>query len=89
MNIKSRENYLGWRSRFIVKLALFHFALVLGFDFLAIFAPSIITAPAWGDSVFTVGLVFALFIVLSVIFSTFYYAHRISKEESSILAEAE
>ena len=89
MSNKSRENFLAWRSRFIIKLALFHFALVLGFDFLSIYAPSIITSPAWGESVFTLGLVFALFIVLSVILSTFYYAYRVSKEESSTISGAD
>ena len=71
----------------MVKLALSHFALVLLFDLLAIYAPSVFSSPLFGDSAYTIGLIFALFIVVSVIASTFYYSYRITEEESKFLPE--
>jgi uncharacterized membrane protein (DUF485 family) len=81
------SSYIKWRSGFIIKLALFHFALILIFDALCIYAPDLITASAVGSSAITIGIVYALGIIMSVIFSTFYYSHRIAQEEM-ILAQA-
>ncbi len=85
---EAREIYLRWRNRFVIKLALYHFALVLIFDLLAIYAPTVFSAPIFADSAYTIGLVFALYIVASVIASTFYYSHRITIEESKFLPGA-
>ena len=71
------------RKALVLKLALFHFALVLLFDVLGVYAPGIMTRSIGGDSVFTIGIVFALGIVLSVIGSAFYYSGRISQEDRS------
>ncbi len=75
------DKYLKWRSGFIIKLALFHFALILTFDTLCIYAPKVITASLIADSAITVGVAYALGIVVSVICATFYYSHRITQEE--------
>ncbi|NKB36827.1 MAG: DUF485 domain-containing protein [Gammaproteobacteria bacterium] len=82
---KSRDVYLRWRNRFVLKLALYHFALVLLFDLLAIYAPTVFSSSIFADSAYTIGLVFALFIVVSVITSTFYYSYRITEKESKFL----
>ncbi len=74
------RSYIKWRNGFVVKLAVFHFALVLIFDALAIYTPSVLTVAAWTGSAFTVGVIYAFGIVLSVIISTFYYSHRINRE---------
>ena len=78
------NTYLKWRSAFILKLALFHFALILMFDALCIYAPKVITASIVTDSAITVGVVFTLGIVLSVICATFYYSYRITQEEMKL-----
>jgi uncharacterized membrane protein (DUF485 family) len=75
------SSYIKWRSGFIIKLALSHFALILVFDALCIYTPGFITASVLGNSAITVGVVYALGIVLSVICSTFYYSQRITQEE--------
>lgn len=80
---ESYVSYLKWRTRFILKLALFHFSLIIVFDVLAIFAPSIFSRAAWQGSAFTIGIVYALAIVFSVIASTFYYSRRINQHESN------
>ena len=41
------------------------------------------TTSIWKDSVFSIGVVYAFSIVLSVICSTFYYSYRINQEESA------
>ena len=79
----AHELYLKWRSNFVLKLTLFHFALILLFDVLAIYTPGIMSIPIWKDSGFTIGVVYAFCIVLSVISFTFYYSHRINQEESA------
>ena len=75
-------SYVKRRKKFILKLALFHFALVLVFDAVAIFEPTLFAMLVWSGSVFNVGLVYAFVVVFSVIASTFYYSHRINQEES-------
>ena len=80
---KARRVYLKWRSGFVLKLTLFHFALILLFDVLAIYSPGIMTTSIWKDSVFSIGVVYAFSIVLSVICFTFYYSYRINQEESA------
>ncbi len=74
------RSYIKWRNGFVVKLALFHFALVFIFDVLSVYFPSVMTAAAWKGSAFTIGVVYACGIVLSVILSTFYYSYRINQE---------
>ena len=83
-NTDAYKSYSRWRKYFVLKLILFHFALILLFDSLAIFFPHIMTRSIGMDSVFTLGIVFALGIVTSVIFSTFYYTHRINQEETDL-----
>lgn len=75
------DDYLAWRSRITIRLALFHFALILLFDFMAIYAPSVMSRAAWPGSAFTIGLVFAIGIVFSIITATFYYTHRLNRKE--------
>ena len=75
-------SYVKRRRKFILQLAIFHFALVLVFDVLAIFEPTFFAQAVWPGSVFNIGLIFAFTIVFSVIISTFYYSHRINQEES-------
>ena len=75
-------SYLKRRKKFILKLALFHFALVFVFDALAIFEPTLFALPMWPGSAFNIGLIYAFVIIFSVIASTFYYSHRINQEES-------
>jgi len=74
--------YLKWRRRFVLRLTLFHFALILLFDLAAVFLPGLMAGPIRDGSPFNFGLVFAIGIVFSVILSTFYYSHRINREES-------
>ena len=71
------------RKALVIKLALFHFSLVLLFDVLGVYAPDIMTRSIGSDSVFTIGIIFALGIVLSVMGSAFYYSGRISREDRS------
>lgn len=79
------QSYIKWRKGFIVKLALFHFALVFVFDVLAIYAPSVMTTAAWKGSAFTLGLVYACGVVISVVLSSIYYSHRINQRENLIV----
>lgn len=78
---------LGWRKKLVLRLALFHFALVLVFDLLAIFAPEIMTMRLWSGLPFNTGIVLAVGIVFSVIASSFYYSYRINREELKFAAE--
>jgi uncharacterized membrane protein (DUF485 family) len=87
--IEAQAAYLKWRSSFALKIVLIHIGLVIGFDLLAIFAPGIMTSSIGGGSVFNVGVVYALGIVVSVIASTFYYSHRTTVEEKTVPDESE
>ena len=78
------EAYLKWKAGFIRKLALFHFALILLFDLLAVFTPEVMTRPLSPTTPFTVGVVLALLIVFSVISATILYAWRVNQEESGL-----
>jgi uncharacterized membrane protein (DUF485 family) len=79
------SRYIKWRSGFIIKLALFHFALILIFDVLCIYSLDFVTASVVGNSAITIGIVYALCIVMSVIGFTFYYSHRITQEEMKLV----
>lgn len=80
----TREQYLLWRKRFVVRLALFHFILILIFDSLAIFAPTLMSGSVFADGLLSKGVTLAFLIVFSVIFSTFYYSHMLNKKEREL-----
>jgi uncharacterized membrane protein (DUF485 family) len=82
VNSDAYISYVNRRRKFILKLAIFHFALVFVFDIVAIFEPTFFAREIWSGSIFTIGLAYAFVIIASVIISTFYYSHRINLEES-------
>jgi uncharacterized membrane protein (DUF485 family) len=84
---KAESSYLKWRSRFVLKLALFHFALIICFDLLGVFAPDIMTSTVVRGGVFTVGIVSGLGIVLSVMLTAVFYTYQINKKAVELSKE--
>ncbi len=76
--------YLDWRRRLVLVLVLLHFCAVLVFDILAIYFPGVLNAKVSPGSPLTLGIVFAILIVISVIFSAFYYSHRVNRRDISM-----
>ena len=85
---KAKSAYLKWRSRFVLKLALFHFTLVIIFDLLGAFAPEIMTSAVMTEGDFSVGIVFGLGIVFSVMLSAVFYTYQINKKEVELSKES-
>lgn len=79
------EEYLAWRKKLVLTLAIFHFAAVLLFDFLAIFYPRLMTATIIPGSSISVGVCFAVGIVISVICASFYYSSRVNAREAGLI----
>ena len=79
---KTKSSYLKWRSRFVLKLALFHFTLVIIFDLLGAFAPEIMTSEVMTGGDFSVGIVF------SVMLSAVFYTYQINKKEVELSKES-
>jgi uncharacterized membrane protein (DUF485 family) len=73
--------YINWRNRFVLKLAIFHIALIIVFDVVAIYSPAVLTVAVWKGSVFSSGLVIACGMVISVVLSAFYYSWRVNQED--------
>lgn len=80
----AKENYLYFKTRLIRYLALFHFSLILLFDFLAVFAPAFMAQRLSPGTPFTFGLVFAMLIIVSVISATVLYARWVNRAESGL-----
>ena len=74
------RTYVGWRSKFILRLVYFHVGIVILFDFIAIYFPELMIIPVFPGTLFTLGAMIAFFIIASVIFFAFYYSHRINQE---------
>jgi uncharacterized membrane protein (DUF485 family) len=85
---KAKSSYFKWRSRFVLKLALFHFTLVIIFDLLGAFAPEIMTSAVMTGGDFSVGIVFGLGIVFSVMLSAVFYTYQINKKEVELSKES-
>ena len=86
--ITAESSYLKWRSRFVLKLALFHFMLVIIFDLLGAFAPGLMTSAVMEGSDFSIGIVFGVCIVLSVMVTAVIYSYRINKKELELSKES-
>ena len=79
--IEAHTLYLKRSKGFVLKLALFHFSFVLVFDILAIYFFGIMTTSIGMGSVFNVGVVYALGIIISVICSTFTDESEVARQE--------
>lgn len=78
------RSYIKWRNRFALKIAAFHLCLVFIFDLISYSYPELMLVPVWPESAITFSLACVIYVTFSVIFSAFYYGHKVNKESSKI-----
>ena len=72
--LKFRNTHGGLSRRLIIVLI----ALVLGFDFLCVYAAEFMGAPLVEGSVVSIGIAIALVIILFILTAALYYVRRIN-----------
>ena len=83
------NKYLDWKRKLVLALVLSHFFAVLVFNVLAVYFPEVMVLRMISDWPLTVGTVFAIFIVISVIAASFYYSHLVNLREAKLPRQEE